>query len=120
MPEPPSPPLEQYRSRRSACTSKKDLETTEELRTIYNCAQALRNCILCLKTDMPFPPDASDLSEEIAIPTILHNFLWWLLCGPKCTDVPSLEEQIKLRDVPAQRRVLSIAQDIIFLLCYKS
>ena len=52
-------------------------------------------------------------------PTILHNFLRWLLCGPKCTDVPSPEEQIKLRDVPSQRRVLSIAQDIIFFVLQK-
>ena len=67
---------------------------------------------------MPFPPLPLDLYEanvKNLIPPALYNFLCWLLFGDESTAPIDVENFIAAPKVSMHRRVLSVAQDLIFI-----
>ncbi|KAK7467983.1 hypothetical protein BaRGS_00036789 [Batillaria attramentaria] len=94
------------------CTTTED---SHELRNVFMASLAVRNAV---KQAPPFkpstwPPPAEEMTEErivSLVPPVLFNMLAWI-CGL------SSEPQVDQVDVEpeARRRILSIAQDILFL-----
>ena len=86
-----------------------------ESQTIYAAAMIIRQTLLDLKNEIPFPPAPTDLSESsLNIPTALFNLLCWVIKGDDSIDTITTDTPVTLTDVATKRRVSSIAQDIIF------
>ena len=67
---------------------------------------------------MPFPPLPVDLDEangKNLIPLALYNFLCWLLFGDESIAPIDVENFIATPKASMHRRVLSVAQDLIFI-----
>ena len=86
----------------------------DEVVDVYHAALFLRQVVLAVQTP-PRPAFAADLvSTTPDVPDLLYNFLAWLMYGD--TSSASISAQ-RCQNLPADvhRRVMSIAQDIIFL-----
>jgi hypothetical protein len=90
-------------------------EDSSELVQLYNAALILRHCI----EDVPsfpdmWPPTARNISNKDAekiVPTLLYNFLAWLL---NKSEEPIDEEFVKIEE-HEEKKVLSIAQDMVYV-----
>ena len=83
--------------------------------TVYGAAAIIRQAILSMRSMVPFPATPSDLAEhKVDVPNVLYNFLTWLMVGDNGVEAPSLAQKVTSNQHADHRRVLSIAQDVIF------
>lgn len=80
---------------------------------LFNCAMQLRGSITSMANTFPSVPQPSDITRDnVNVPTALYNFLSWLLMGPESSSISMSSRTATRPDI--ERRVLSLAQDIIF------
>ena len=98
--------------------TKKQQGTVPQMSTLrdqFHCALALRHVIQSVRSKpLPWPPKAKDLSHDTAekiVPEKLFNFIAWMV---GMSDEPEEEKRLKLT-AGESRRVLNIAQDMIYL-----
>ena len=91
-----------------------DLEA-DELKILYNAATIIQQKIQDNPNlDLPWPPLASDLTQENAYKTIppeLFNFVAWI-CS--FSFEPTIKYHVSTRD-RENAKLLSVAQDIVFI-----
>jgi hypothetical protein len=86
---------------------------TVDYSELFHSAKSLRTELKKIKSEMSEPPKASDLiADKIILPTMVFNFLAWVLTEDE-TLVDIDTEKISVRS-DVQRRILSIGQDLLY------
>lgn len=95
--------------------SQEDMQKNEEFTKLYEIALLLRSCIHEATTfPRAWPPTSADISNEAVkeiIPSVLFNFLAWVM---NKSDEPTLDSFVRLQKSD-ERKVLSVAQDMIYI-----
>lgn len=80
---------------------------------LFHIATMIRTDLYAIKDYMPWPPAPADLCvDNVVVPTSLYNLLSWIIVGDD--DIPTNGEKVPVKSADDQRRILSIAQDILF------
>ena len=87
--------------------------TTFHYSELFHTAKTLRTQLKKVKSQMSDPPEASDLTpDKIVLPTMVFNFLVWLLTEDETLIDINLDKIPVKSDI--QRRILAIGQDLLY------
>ena len=93
--------------------SKSDELDTVNTSDLYHVAKYLRSALKKTDSQMPEAPSALDLTtEKISLPTVVYNFLLWLIAEETEHDDITCQPVTTKRDI--ERKVLSIGQDLLY------
>ena len=96
-----------------------DCTSPSSAMTHLHSALQLRSTVMDVKDKMPWPPTAEDLNDaaiDCLVPPMLYNYLVLLLVGVENRNFDAYDVEHRISNVSetTHRRVMSIAQDIIY------